>query len=130
MKTDLIGRLKWNMDGLVSAIVQDYDSKRVLMQGWMNTEALANTVTSGQVVFWSRSRNKLWVKGEESGNFQNLKEIYVDCDGDALLLLVEQVGGIACHTGRESCFFTKLDRGVWTINEVVLRDPREMYKKS
>jgi len=130
MKTDLIGRLKWNMDGLVSAIVQDYDSKRVLMQGWMNTEALANTVTSGQVVFWSRSRNKLWVKGEESGNFQNLKEIYVDCDGDALLLLVEQVGGIACHTGRESCFFTKLDRGVWEINEVVLRDPREMYKKS
>ena len=130
MKTDLIGRLKWNMDGLVSAIVQDYDSKRVLMQGWMNTEALANTVTSGQVVFWSRSRNKLWVKGEESGNFQNLKEIYVDCDGDALLLLVEQVGGVACHTGRESCFFTKLDRGVWTINEVVLRDPREMYKKS
>jgi phosphoribosyl-AMP cyclohydrolase len=130
MKTDLIGRLKWNMDGLVSAIVQDYDSKRVLMQGWMNTEALANTVTSGQVVFWSRSRNKLWVKGEESGNFQNLKEIYVDCDGDALLLLVEQVGGIACHTGRETCFFTKLDRGVWTINEVVLRDPREMYKKS
>jgi len=130
MKTDLIGRLKWNTDGLVSAIVQDYDSKRVLMQGWMNTEALANTVTSGQVVFWSRSRNKLWVKGEESGNFQNLKEIYVDCDGDALLLLVEQVGGIACHTGRESCFFTKLDRGVWTINEVVLRDPREMYKKS
>jgi len=129
MKTDLIGRLKWNMDGLVSAIVQDYDSKRVLMQGWMNTEALANTVTSGQVVFWSRSRNKLWVKGEESGNFQNLKEIYVDCDGDALLLLVEQVGGIACHTGRESCFFTKLDRGVWEINEVVLRDPREMYKK-
>ncbi len=128
MKTDLIGRLKWNTDGLVSAIVQDYDSKRVLMQGWMNTEALANTVTSGQVVFWSRSRNKLWVKGEESGNFQNLKEIYVDCDGDALLLLVEQVGGIACHTGRESCFFTKLDRGVWTINEVVLRDPREMYK--
>jgi phosphoribosyl-AMP cyclohydrolase len=130
MKTDLIGRLKWNMDGLVSAIVQDYDSKRVLMQGWMNTEALANTVSSGQVVFWSRSRNKLWVKGEESGNFQNLKEIYVDCDGDALLLLVEQVGGIACHTGRESCFFTKLDRGVWEINEVVLRDPREMYKKS
>ncbi|MEK9768343.1 MAG: phosphoribosyl-AMP cyclohydrolase [Betaproteobacteria bacterium] len=130
MKTDLIGRLKWNTDGLVSAIVQDYDSKRVLMQGWMNTEALANTVTSGQVVFWSRSRNKLWVKGEESGNFQNLKEIYVDCDGDALLLLVEQVGGIACHTGRESCFFTKLDRGVWEINEVVLRDPREMYKKS
>ncbi len=129
MKTDLIGRLKWNTDGLVSAIVQDYDSKRVLMQGWMNTEALANTVTSGQVVFWSRSRNKLWVKGEESGNFQNLKEIYVDCDGDALLLLVEQVGGIACHTGRESCFFTKLDRGVWEINEVVLRDPREMYKK-
>jgi len=107
MKTDLIGRLKWNMDGLVSAIVQDYDSKRVLMQGWMNTEALANTVTSGQVVFWSRSRNKLWVKGEESGNFQNLKEIYVDCDGDALLLLVEQVGGIACHTGRETCFFYK-----------------------
>ena len=130
MKTDLIGRLKWNTDGLVSAIVQDYDSKRVLMQGWMNTEALANTVTSGQVVFWSRSRNKLWVKGEESGNFQNLKEIYVDCDGDALLLLVEQVGGIACHTGRETCFFTKLDRGVWEINEVVLRDPREMYKKS
>ncbi len=130
MKTDLIGRLKWNSDGLVSAVVQDYDSKRVLMQGWMNTEALANTVTSGQVVFWSRSRNKLWVKGEESGNFQNLKEIYVDCDGDALLLLVEQVGGIACHTGRESCFFTKLDRGVWEINEVVLRDPREMYKKS
>jgi phosphoribosyl-AMP cyclohydrolase len=130
MKTDFIGRLKWNTDGLVSAIVQDYDSKRVLMQGWMNTEALANTVTSGQVVFWSRSRNKLWVKGEESGNFQNLKEIYVDCDGDALLLLVEQVGGIACHTGRESCFFTKLDRGVWEINEVVLRDPREMYKKS
>ncbi len=130
MKTDLIGRLKWNTDGLVSAIVQDYDSKRVLMQGWMNAEALANTVTSGQVVFWSRSRNKLWVKGEESGNFQNLKEIYVDCDGDALLLLVEQVGGIACHTGRESCFFTKLDRGVWEINEVVLRDPREMYKKS
>ncbi|MEL0070947.1 MAG: phosphoribosyl-AMP cyclohydrolase [Betaproteobacteria bacterium] len=129
MKTDLIGRLKWNSDGLVSAVVQDYDSKRVLMQGWMNTEALANTVTSGQVVFWSRSRNKLWVKGEESGNFQNLKEIYVDCDGDALLLLVEQVGGIACHTGRESCFFTKLDRGVWEINEVVLRDPREMYKK-
>jgi phosphoribosyl-AMP cyclohydrolase len=129
MKTDLIGRLKWNTDGLVSAIVQDYDSKRVLMQGWMNTEALANTVTSGQVVFWSRSRNKLWVKGEESGNFQNLKEIYVDCDGDALLLLVEQVGGIACHTGRESCFFTKLDRGVCKINEVVLRDPREMYKK-
>ena len=121
--------LQWNEDGLIPAIAQDAASGRVLTLAWMNREALRETVASGRAVYWSRSRRRLWVKGEESGHFQKIRSIRADCDGDALLLSVEQAGGIACHTGRESCFFRELRERRWISADPVLKNPEEIYGK-
>ena len=118
----------WDEQGLVPAIAQDAATGEVLMFAWMNREALEKTVATGQAVYWSRSRRKLWHKGEESGHFQKVVEVRIDCDRDVVLLKVEQVGGIACHTGRRSCFFNKLTNGQWQEVEPVLKDPKEIYK--
>jgi len=118
----------WNADGLAPAIAQDAATQRVLMVAWMNREALAETVATGQAVYWSRSRGRLWRKGEESGHQQRVLELRLDCDGDVLLLQVEQAGGIACHTGRESCFYSRLVDGRWQAVDPVLKDPELIYK--
>jgi len=115
--------------GLVAAIAQDAASGRVLTLAWMNREALARTVESGEAVYWSRSRQKLWRKGEQSGHVQKVLEVRLDCDADAVLLKVAQQGGIACHTGRESCFYRKLENGSWVTVDPVLKDPKLIYKK-
>lgn len=120
-------QIKWNADGLVVATAQDANSGDILMQAWMNREALEQTVQSGVAVYWSRSRGKLWRKGESSGHTQIIKVIQLDCDGDALLLKVEQQGDIACHTGRRSCFYRTLIDGQWQNNAPVLKDPKEIY---
>ncbi len=102
-------KIKWNEQGLIPVIAQEIDSNDVLMMAWMNHDALLATLEKGQAVYWSRSRKKLWHKGEESGHFQNIRGVYLDCDGDTLLIKVEQIGGIACHTGTHSCFFSELN---------------------
>lgn len=117
-----IDDVNWTPDGLVPAIAQDARSGRVLMLAWMNREALALTVAEQRAVYWSRSRQKLWRKGEESGHVQKLKEIRLDCDNDVIILQVEQVGGIACHTGRESCFYRVLKNGQWEVVDPVLKE--------
>jgi phosphoribosyl-AMP cyclohydrolase len=119
--------IRWNADGLTPVVVQDYADGRVLMVAWMNRDALARTVDGGQAVYWSRSRQCLWRKGESSGHIQMVKELRLDCDGDALLLKVEQQGGIACHTGRASCFFYRLQNGEWSAVDPVLKDPSAIY---
>jgi phosphoribosyl-AMP cyclohydrolase len=124
-----LNKVNWSEDGLVPAIAQDAASGRVLMVAWMNSEALQRTAETGEAVYWSRSRKKLWHKGEESGHIQKVREIRLDCDSDVILLQVEQQGGIACHTGRESCFFSKLENGKWQEIEAVLKNPDEIYKK-
>jgi phosphoribosyl-AMP cyclohydrolase len=124
-----LNKINWSDDGLVPAIAQDAATGRVLMVAWMNRDALRLTYEKNQAVYWSRSRKKLWHKGEESGHFQVVKEIRMDCDADVILLQIEQQGGIACHTGRESCFFSKLENGVWTEVDAVLKNPDEIYKK-
>ncbi len=116
-------------DGLVTAIAQDHSTGEILMVAYMNEEALRLTVESGAVVYWSRSRGKLWRKGEESGNVQKLRSLYIDCDGDAVLMQVEQVGGAACHTGRRNCFFRKVDGDRYLDVGVKVFDPEEVYKK-
>ncbi len=118
----------WDAAGLVPAIAQDASSGRVLMVAWMNREAFAETVATGRAVYWSRSRGRLWRKGEESGHAQQIREIRLDCDGDVVLLSVEQSGGIACHTGRESCFFSRLEDGRWVPVDPVLKDPELIYR--
>lgn len=120
-------QIKWNDDGLVPVITQEHDSKQVLTLAWMNKESLQLTVETGHAVYWSRSRQKLWHKGEESGHQQLVKSIRLDCDSDAVLIEVEQKGGIACHTGRHHCFYQQLQDGQWTTTEKVLKDPKEMY---
>ena len=124
---DWLNEVPWNEHGLVAAIAQDAESGKVLTLAWMNREALAETVRRGEAVYWSRSRNKLWRKGEESGNVQKVRELRLDCDADAVLLQVEQAGGIACHTGHERCFFRKLQDGKWVSTEPVLKDPALIY---
>ena len=124
-----LNKVKWTDDGLVPVIAQDQASGAVLMFAWMNREALRLTAECGEAVYWSRSRKKLWHKGEESGHVQKVLEIRLDCDEDVVLLKVEQVGGIACHTGRNHCFFQKLEQGHWVTVEPVLKDPAEIYKK-
>jgi len=119
--------VRWNADGLVPAIAQDAGSGRVLTLAWMNREALERTASTGEAHYWSRSRAKLWRKGEQSGHVQRVREIRLDCDDDAILLLVEQHGGIACHTGRERCFYKRLDGDAWREVEPVLRDPKVIY---
>ncbi|MGH8686972.1 MAG: phosphoribosyl-AMP cyclohydrolase [Burkholderiales bacterium] len=123
-----LDELCWGADGLVAAVAQDATTGRVLTVAWMNRDALEATVERGEAVYWSRSRQRLWRKGEESGHVQKVKELRIDCDADAVLLKVEQVAGIACHTGRESCFFRKLDNGRWVSTDPVLKDPGLIYK--
>ncbi|MGA1455284.1 MAG: phosphoribosyl-AMP cyclohydrolase [Arenicellales bacterium] len=123
-----LDKIKWTSDGLVPAIAQEAVSGRVLMVAWMNREALLETANTGRGVYWSRSRAKLWRKGEESGNVQKVSEIRLDCDQDVILLQIDQVGGIACHTGRHSCFYQRLENGKWSTVEPVLKDPKEMYR--
>ncbi len=121
--------LRWGQDGLLPAIAQDAENGRVVMVAWMNRESLEETVRSGNAVYWSRSRQRLWRKGEESGHEQKVRSIRTDCDGDVILLAVERVGGIACHTGRESCFFLELDGERWVPVDPILKDPRDIYAK-
>ena len=128
MKTWL-DEVPWDKDGLIAAVAQDFSSKRVLTVAWMNREALEETARTQRAVYWSRSRKKLWRKGEDSGHVQNVRELRLDCDADTVLLMVEQVGGIACHTGRESCFFRKLEKGKWIEMDPVLKDPALIYGK-
>ena len=122
--------VSWNDDGLVPAIAQDAADGRILMMAWMNREALDLTAQQGVAVYWSRSRKKLWHKGEESGHQQQVREIRLDCDNDVVVLQVEQLGGIACHTGRRSCFYQRLENGRWVTVEPVLKDPETIYGKS
>jgi phosphoribosyl-AMP cyclohydrolase len=123
-----LDKIAWNSDGLVPAIAQDAGTGLILMVAWMNREALELTVTENRAVYWSRSRQKLWRKGEESGNIQQLKELRVDCDNDVILMQVDQIGGIACHTGRASCFYSVLKDGQWQAVDSVLKDPKELYQ--
>lgn len=123
-----LNQVKWNDDGLVPVITQEFNSKQVLTLAWMNKEALQLTFETGHAVYWSRSRQKIWHKGEQSGNQQQIKSIRLDCDNDAILLEVVQKGGIACHTGRHHCFFQQLKNGEWQTTEAVLKDPKEIYK--
>ena len=120
--------VKWGDDGLAPAIAQDAESGDILMMAWMNRESLALTKENGRAVYWSRSRQKLWYKGEESGNRQEIKEIRIDCDADVILLQIHQVGGIACHTGRRRCFFRVLNDGEWKIDEQIVKNPEEIYQ--
>ena len=125
--SDWLDAIKWDADGLIPAIAQDHKTQRVLMVAWMNREALQLTVDEGRAIYWSRSRGKLWRKGEESGHVQKLHELRLDCDADVLILMVEQLGGIACHTGRQSCFYRVYDNAGWKIVEPVLKDPAAIY---
>ncbi|WP_020561660.1 phosphoribosyl-AMP cyclohydrolase [Methylosarcina fibrata] len=122
--------IRWTEDGLVPVVVQQRDSGKILMFAWMNRESLSLTVKEGYAVYWSRSRRKLWRKGEESGHRQKVIDLLLDCDEDVILLKIEQQGGIACHTGRESCFYRRLVDGQWQIAEPVLKDPETIYTKS
>lgn len=124
-----LNKVNWSEDGLIPVIAQEAESGKVLMFAWMNREALKLTVEKGEAVYWSRSRKKLWHKGEESGHTQKVKQIYLDCDEDVLLLIVEQTGGIACHTGRHSCFFQKLEGNEWKAVTPVIKNPDEIYHK-
>jgi phosphoribosyl-AMP cyclohydrolase len=128
MSESWLNKVNWTHDGLVPVIAQEAGTGKVLMFAWMDREALKLTVETGQAVYWSRSRKKLWRKGEESGHVQKVKEIRLDCDEDVLLLTVDQLGGIACHTGRHSCFFQKLDGKDWVSDEPVLKNPEEIYR--
>lgn len=119
--------VKWTDDGLVPAVAQDAGDGKILMMAWMNREALMLTAQGGKAVYWSRSRKKLWHKGEESGHQQIVREIRLDCDNDVVVLQVEQQGGIACHTGRRSCFYQRLEGGCWVTVEPVLKDPAAIY---
>jgi phosphoribosyl-AMP cyclohydrolase len=126
---DWLEDVKWTADGLVPAIAQDAEDGRILMMAWMNREALQLTASTGKAVYWSRSRGKLWRKGEESGHQQRVSEIRLDCDNDVIVLQVEQAGGIACHTGRRSCFYQRLDNDRWVAVDPVLKDPERIYSK-
>lgn len=128
MSVNWLNQVKWDEHGLVPVIVQDAASDEVLMFAWMNREALERSAVGGEAIYWSRSRRKLWYKGEESGHSQIIREIRLDCDNDVLLLKVEQTGGISCHTGRRSCFFQKYGENRWQTVEPVLKDPKLIYK--
>jgi phosphoribosyl-AMP cyclohydrolase len=119
--------IKWDSDGLVPAIAQDYTTGRILMMAWMNRESLQLTVDEQRAIYWSRSRGKLWRKGEESGHIQKLYELRLDCDADVIILMVEQVGEIACHTGRHSCFYRVYEQGAWKTVEPIIKDPAAIY---
>ena len=123
-----LNKVNWSEDGLVPAIAQDSENGDILMVAWMNRESLQETAVTGRAVYFSRSRQRLWRKGEESGNVQRVRELRLDCDADVVLLKVEQGGGVACHTGRESCFFQVLRDGRWETTDPVVRDPADMYR--
>jgi phosphoribosyl-AMP cyclohydrolase len=123
-----LGEIQWTEDGLVPVIAQQHDSGRVVMFAWMNRESLQLTVEEGYATYWSRSRQRLWRKGEESGHRQKVIDIQLDCDADVILIKIDQEGGIACHTGRESCFYRHLVDGEWQSAEPVLKDPKSIYK--
>ncbi len=129
MSGDYLEQIKWTTDGLVPVIAQDHVSGRVLMMAWMNRESLQLTVSEQRAVYWSRSRQSLWRKGESSGHVQKIHEIRLDCDNDVVILQVEQVGGIACHTGRESCFYRVFEDGEWVAADPVLKNPDEIYQQ-
>ncbi len=129
MMQNWLDEIKWTADGLVPVVAQESGTGKVLMMAWMNREALTLTVQEGRAIYWSRSRNKLWRKGEESGHVQLLKDIRLDCDNDVILLEVEQVGGIACHTGRHNCFYKQLQGDQWVAVEPVIKDPQQIYTK-
>lgn len=128
MTPEWLEQVKWDREGLVPAIAQELSTNAVLTLAWMNRESLEKTVASGEAHYWSRSRGRLWKKGEQSGHVQQVREIRLDCDEDVVLLKVEQRGGIACHTGRHSCFFRRLEDGKWVDVEPVIREPREFYR--
>jgi phosphoribosyl-AMP cyclohydrolase len=125
---DWLNQIQWTADDLVPVIAQQHDSGRVVMFAWMNRESLALSATEGYAVYWSRSRQRLWRKGEESGHRQKIIDIQLDCDADVILIKIEQEGGIACHTGRESCFYRSLIDGEWQTTEPVLKDPKSIYQ--
>lgn len=127
IKKTWLDEISWDSNGLVPVIAQEHDTGHILMFAWMNREALQLTCDTKQAVYWSRSRNKLWRKGEESGHVQHVHEIRLDCDEDVVLIKVEQIGGIACHTGRHNCFFKKLENGNWLIDQPVIKNPEEIY---
>lgn len=129
MIKSLISDIQWDDRGLVTVVVQDYKSAKILMVAWANEAAIIKSIEDGRACFWSRSRRALWLKGESSGHYQLIKDIYLDCDGDTLVFKVEQVGGIACHTGRNSCFFKRLDKGEWVNNEPVIKNEEDIYGK-
>ena len=126
---DWLDAVRWDKDGLVPAVAQEAGTGKLLMVAWMNRESLAMTADTGVAVYWSRSRKRLWKKGEESGHIQKVRELRMDCDEDVILVTVEQVGGIACHTGRHNCFFQRLEHGQWVVVDPVLRDPKDIYDK-
>lgn len=128
-ETAWLNKVKWNDDGLVPVIAQEASTGKVLMFAWMNRAALERTASGGEAVYWSRSRRKLWHKGEESGHVQKVLELRLDCDEDVVLMTVEQVGGIACHTGRHNCFYQKFTDGKWIAVDPVIKDPKDIYEK-
>lgn len=128
MNTAWLDEIRWTDDGLVPVIAQRHDTGRVVMFAWMNRESLALTVSEGYAVYWSRSRNRLWRKGEESGHRQKVFDLQLDCDADVILIKIAQEGGIACHTGRESCFYRSLVNGQWQEMEPVIKDPASIYQ--
>ena len=128
MSTSWLDEIEWDAQGLIPAIAQDVETGDVLMFAWMNRDSLLETVKTGEAVYWSRSRGRLWHKGEESGHTQKVHEIRLDCDNDVILLKIDQHGGMACHTGRRSCFFSKLQDGQWVAVDPVLKDPKDIYK--
>ncbi len=128
MDSSWLDKVKWNDDGLVPVVTQDVHSKRILTHAWINRQALALSAEEGRAVYFSRSRGRLWRKGEQSGHVQLIHAIYLDCDADTVCYLVEQKGGIACHTGRESCFYQRLENDQWLTVDPVIRDPAEIYK--
>jgi phosphoribosyl-AMP cyclohydrolase len=129
MDNQWIDDLKWDDKGLIPAIAQDFETSKVLMVAWMNKESLLLTIKEQRAIYWSRSRSRLWRKGEESGHVQKLHELRLDCDKDVFLLSVEQVGSIACHTGRLSCFYSVLKDGQWVVDEPVIKNPETIYEK-
>jgi len=129
MSLSWLEKICWNEQGLIPVIAQDENTGKILMLAWMNREALQLTVAQQRAVYWSRSRNRLWFKGEESGHIQQVKEIRLDCDNDVILLIVAQIGGIACHTGRQHCFFQKLENYQWIAVDPVIKDPQTIYTK-
>lgn len=125
-----INTVRWDLDGLLPVIVQDASSSKVIMFAWMNRETLEESIKQKKAIYWSRSRKQIWVKGEESGHYQNIEDMYLDCDNDVLLIKVKQEGGIACHTGRESCFYNRINMKTNKIEECekVIKDPKDIYK--